>query len=331
MNVVFIIPTGVGAEIGGHAGDATPAARLISSVCDRIILHPNVVNAADINEMPTNALYVDGHMLDEFLAGNIGLQTVRANKVLVAVNPTFNEKVINAVSACRITLGVDAEIVVLKHPLTLRTLFDERGLATGIVKGTKKLIDQVKRLKFDALAIITEIETPLESALSYFDHHGVNPWGAVEAIACRPISRALRCPVAHAPIDTGQYDKLHIVCDPRIAAEFVSVAYLFCVVKGLHKAPHWTVEKTKGLWVNDIDLLVSPDMTFGIPHKLCIKHDIPILVVKENRTILPPTLGRCIKVENYMEAVGRIMCMSTGIDPRAVRRPITNTIIQKEK
>ena len=34
MNVVFIVPTGIGAEIGGHAGDANPAAKLIAAACE---------------------------------------------------------------------------------------------------------------------------------------------------------------------------------------------------------------------------------------------------------------------------------------------------------
>ena len=51
---VLIIPTGIGAEIGGHAGDGNPVAKLIASCCDKLITHPNVVNAADINEMPSN-------------------------------------------------------------------------------------------------------------------------------------------------------------------------------------------------------------------------------------------------------------------------------------
>ena len=32
FNAVFLVPTGIGAEIGGHAGDATPAARLNASI-----------------------------------------------------------------------------------------------------------------------------------------------------------------------------------------------------------------------------------------------------------------------------------------------------------
>lgn len=32
MNIVLIIPTGVGCEIGGHAGDANPVAKLMGGV-----------------------------------------------------------------------------------------------------------------------------------------------------------------------------------------------------------------------------------------------------------------------------------------------------------
>ena len=35
FNAVFMIPTGIGAEIGGHAGDATPVARLLGCACDK--------------------------------------------------------------------------------------------------------------------------------------------------------------------------------------------------------------------------------------------------------------------------------------------------------
>lgn len=55
FTAALMIPTGVGAEVGGHAGDAGPVARLLGQVCDEVVLHPNVVNASDINEMPSNA------------------------------------------------------------------------------------------------------------------------------------------------------------------------------------------------------------------------------------------------------------------------------------
>lgn len=36
------MPTGIGAAIGGYAGDALPVARAFSSVVDCLITHPNV-------------------------------------------------------------------------------------------------------------------------------------------------------------------------------------------------------------------------------------------------------------------------------------------------
>ena len=76
MNIVMIIPTGIGCKIGGHAGDATPAAKLLASVCDNLIIHPNVVNASDINEMPPNSWYTEGSILDEFLDGHVVMSPV---------------------------------------------------------------------------------------------------------------------------------------------------------------------------------------------------------------------------------------------------------------
>ncbi len=74
MNVALIVPTGIGCEIGGHAGDANPVAKLIGKCCDKLITHPNVVNASDINEMPENTLYVEGSILNRFLRGELYLQ-----------------------------------------------------------------------------------------------------------------------------------------------------------------------------------------------------------------------------------------------------------------
>ena len=86
MNVVMIVPTGIGCEIGGHCGDGNAPARLLGACCETLVLHPNVVNASDINEMPPNALYVEGNHLDRFLQGKLFLQKVKSNKVLVVVN-----------------------------------------------------------------------------------------------------------------------------------------------------------------------------------------------------------------------------------------------------
>ena len=137
FNIVLIIPTGLGAEIGGHAGDANPVAKLIASICDNLITHPNVVNASDINEMTENTLYVEGSILDRFLEGKIALKKVRSNKILVVGNSPVMNETINAVSAARVTIGLDAEIVELETPLRMIATKNGDGSASGEVSGYK--------------------------------------------------------------------------------------------------------------------------------------------------------------------------------------------------
>jgi hypothetical protein len=90
---VLIIPTGLGAAIGGNAGDGNPVAKLIAGCCDTLITHPNVVNASDINEMTENTWYVEGSMLDRFLRAEIRLRPPRAyNRILVVANPPVTDE-----------------------------------------------------------------------------------------------------------------------------------------------------------------------------------------------------------------------------------------------
>ena len=96
FNVVMLIPTGIGADLGGHAGDAGPVARLLAEVSDTLVLHPNVVNASDVNEMPPNSLYVEGSVVTRLLMGTAGLLPVRSNKVLVVIDEHSDKLFVNA-------------------------------------------------------------------------------------------------------------------------------------------------------------------------------------------------------------------------------------------
>lgn len=327
MNVVMIIPTGIGCKIGGHAGDATPAAKLLGACCDKLILHPNVVNASDINEMPLNALYVEGSMLDRFLEGTIQLKEVRQNKILVAVNIPIKPEIINAVSAARATIGADISIVELKTPLRMVGTFKD-GKATGEVFGWEELVEQVWQYEFDALAISSAIEIKDDVCLKYYKDGGVNPWGGVEAKASKLIASKLDIPVAHAPVEASSketQDKIYYdIVNPAMAAEAISNCYLHCVLKGLHRAPRIG----KGLSVEDIDVMVSPYGCWGRPHYACIEAGIPIIAVKENTTILNDSMpSEFILVENYIESAGFIMAMKAGISIESVRRPFHLTEI----
>lgn len=332
MNVVMIIPTGIGCEIGGHAGDANPAAKLIGSVCDTLILHPNVVNASDINEMPENSLYVEGSILDRFLQGKVELRKVLSNKILVVVNSPVRNETINAVSAARATIGVDASIVELKKPLQLIASMTERG-ASGDVFGWQELVEQVRKYDFDALAVSTPISCKKGTAFSYFRNGGINPWGAVEAKASKLIATAINKPTAHAPdpfdIDDEEGTEIYqIIVDPRMAAEAISNCYLQCVLKGLHRAPRIG----KGIGVRDVDCMITPVGCIGPPHKACLDAGIPIVAVRENVTCLNDHMPEeFILVDNYIEAAGLVAAMRVGISRESVRRPVSETKIIRDK
>lgn len=322
MNIVLIVPTGIGAKIGGHAGDANPVCKLMSSLSDTLITHPNVVNGSDINEMPDNVWYVEGSILDRFLAGEFSLKQPFQNRILLVANSPIKSDTINAVNAARVTVGANIEITELRNPLTMIGIFQD-GVASGMVNGWQDLVEQVSNEAFDALAIHTPIDVPREVALHYYRHGGVNPWGGVEAKASKLIANALNKPVAHAPLentpieDTELSGIINEVVDPRIAPEVISSCYLHCVLKGLNKAPRIS---SKGLSVDDIDVMVAPYGCFGSPHEACLKHGIPVIIVKENKTVYEyAPRPQFVIVENYWEAAGIIACMKSGITGDSVR------------
>lgn len=324
FNAVLIIPTGIGCEIGGHAGDANPVAKLLASVCDTLILHPNVVNASDINEMPENCLYVEGSILDRFLNGLLYLQPVKTyNRIILAVNTPVRNETINAVSAAKVTIGADIRIVELSHNFRMVAFFDN-GIATGKVTGWEELCNQVRGYfkYYHALAIASLVEVKKDVALDYLKSGGVNPWGGVEAMASKLIASNLKAvPVAHAPIETEDEEikDFNKIVDPRMAAEVISQCYLHCVFKGLHKAPR--VNFIEGISVRDVDCLITPVGCIGPPHEACLKANIPVIAVKENKTVLnDPMPAEFIIVENYWEAVGIMIAMKAGVHPASVRR-----------
>jgi len=316
MNTVFIIPTGIGCKIGGHAGDATPAFKLIASISDIAITHPNVVNASDINEMPDNTWYVEGSILDRFLEGKIYLEKPKNNRILLAVNKPIRPETINAVNAARHTIGCEIEIMEMIDLFEMDGYFNSDRSAGGEHYGVTSLIWQIKKhgYDFDALAIATPITVPKEMALHYFRNGGVNPWGGIEAIVSKKIANELNKPVAHAPIenDDPEIKFFNELVNPRIAAEVLSMAYIHCVFKGLHKAPRIS---DKGLYVSDIDILVTPWECFGRPHKACIRNGVEILGVKENTTCIDESLNEddAYWVDNYIEAAGWLQSYKKGI------------------
>jgi len=354
FNAVFLVPTGIGSEIGGHAGDATPAARVLAEACDRLITHPNVVNASDLNEMPENALYVEGSTITRMMMGTAALQRVRSNRVLVIIDDheieMFANDTLNAVSAARATYGLDCpKVVKLDPPLRMTAEFMKSGRAAGEVEGLDRIravLDE-NQGTYDAVAIASVIECDDDYHEEYFHCEGqmINPWGGVEAMLTHTVSMLYEIPAAHSPMleshKVADFD-LGIV-DPRLAAEAVSLTFVQCMLKGLQRSPRIVTDpdamrEAGMLTAADISCLIIPDKCVGLPILAALEQGITVIAVRENTNLmennlalLPWAEGQLHVVDNYWEAVGVMAAIKAGITPNSLRRPLGATRVEERK
>lgn len=353
FNAVMIVPTGIGAEIGGHAGDAAPAARLLASACDTFITHPNVVNASDINELPENGLYVEGSVISQLLMGTVGLEKVRSNRVMLVIDEHKDKRIaestINSVSAARASFGLDCpHVIKLDPPIKMRAEYSSSGSAVGRVEGLERLCEVLHRHRsqFDAVALASVIDVPNEFHLEYFQRQGemVNPWGGVEAMLTHAVTMLFGIPAAHSPMfESTEIANLDVgIVDPRMSAEAVSTCFLHCVLKGLHRSPRIVTDRMifshpGVLTAADVSCLVIPDKCVGLPTLAALEQGIPVIAVRENKNQMENELeelpfgpGKLFIVENYLEAVGVMTSLKAGVSVASVRRPLAETKVSCE-
>lgn len=353
FNALLIVPTGIGAEIGGHAGDAMPVTQLLAETCDTLVTHPNVVNASDINEMPGNCLYVEGSVISRLMMGTVGLEKVRANRVLVVIDKhqdeLFVNAAINSVSAARAAYGLQCpRVVQLEQSVRMKTVYSESGVAAGEIENLEYLCRVLQEYEddYDAVALASVIDVPKLYHEDYFSSGGdmVNPWGGVEAMLTHAVSSLFNVPSAHSPMlesrEIANAD--HGIVEPRLSAEAVSLTSLNCILKGLQRSPRIVTDEDAmrhpGIFsAADVSCLVIPDGCLGLPTIAALEQGIPVIAVKENKnlmqndlTALPWKPGQLIIVENYWEAAGVMNALKAGIAPESVRRPLayTETVVR---
>ena len=139
-----------------------------------------------------------------------------------------------------------------------------------------------------------------------------------------------------ASMDTG-------IVDPRMAAEAISLTFLQSILKGLQRSPKIVTDAdammdSGVLTASDIACLVIPDGCLGLPTLAALEQGVPVISVRENRTLmkndltsLPWKQGQLHIVDNYWEAAGVIAALKAGIDPKVVRRPISPTTVEHER
>ena len=354
FNAILLVPTGIGAEIGGHAGDATPVAQLLASVCDTLVTHPNVVNASDINEIPGNGLYVEGSVICRLLMGTAGLQPVRSNRVLVLMNShtdrLFYTMTVNSVNAARASYGLICPLVIeLTPPLVMISEYTSSSRAAGRVEDLEHVLELLDRHRgeYDAVAISSVITVPTSYHGDYFNSGGsmVNPWGGVESMLTHTISSIYDVPSAHSPMMESQevLDADTGIVDPRMAAEAISTTFLQSILKGLQKSPRIVTDRealrNPGVFTaSAVSCLVIPDGCLGLPTLAALEQGIPVIAVRENRNLmrnnltqLPWQQGQLHIVDNYWEAAGVMSALKAGIAPNSVRRPINPVTVENSR
>lgn len=290
----FIIPTGIGAGIGGYAGDASFWARELSKKY-RLIVNPNVVNAACFSGITENMLYVEGYSLDEFFRGNLCLSPSNNNKIGVIFDKDISQRVlnvhINTINAVKTVYGCN--IIgweVTDTPVGIDFYITENSTnSTGTVKNADTLLRAAEKLikqGAEAIAIVCKFKDDDDDE-DYSSGNGIDPVGGVEAIISHIISQEFKIPAAHSPAFENITISTDIV-NPKCAAEYITPTFLPCVLLGLSNAPK--LNQNKGLSINDLKFLTMPYNALGcVPVIECVKRGITVYAVKENKTALNVT------------------------------------------
>lgn len=339
--VLSIIPTGIGCDIGGYAADAAPATALLASCSDYLITNPNAVNASDFILLKDNVLYTEGFIIDSFSMGLVNLYIPYSNRVGLIIEKTSDrnlEVIFNLLNTVRAVHGVNIEhYMITEKPIGGCCVRNKSGSYVGGIENPDVLFKACESLLtkgVNAIAITSNIkDLPAEDYARHFEGKHPNPTGGAEAVISHLICKKYKVPAAHAPlINIKDLNLKSNIVDARGAGEFSSVSGLACVLAGLRKAPQ--ISKAGSYRIEDIvnfnNLLavVAPATALGgIPVMYADRHDIPVIAVKNNGTILDITqsklnLNNVIEVSNYLEAAGVIQALRKGIEISSVLRPL---------
>lgn len=290
---VFIVPTGIGASIGGYAGDASNYAREFSKL-GKLIVNPNVVNAGGFSGINENMLYVEGFALDEFFKNKLTLEESSNNRIGVVFDKSISQEVlnihINTINAVKTVYGINiSDYEVTEQEVGVDFYVDKSGISTGYVKNIKTLLNSAQNLVnkgCEAIGVVCLFKDDIDNE-SYENGVGVDPVGGVEAIISHYITKELNVPCAHSPAFEDYSISTKIV-NPKSASEYITPTFLPCILIGLSQAPK--IGQNNNVSIKNVDYLVVPANAVGcIPVFEAIKNNIEIYAIEENVTLLNVT------------------------------------------
>ena len=344
LPTLLVIPTGIGCELGGYAGDGLPAARLLAAASGCLITHPNVMNGASLYWSDSRIHYVEGSALDRFAAAAIGLRPVRRQRLGLLLDAGIEAELrwrhLQVAEGCRASLGLEiGPVVTTDEPLEVTLCQGASGASSGHLGRPELLLRAGQMLKAagaTAIAVVTRFpeDNCSEALAAYRQGSGVDALAGAEVVISHLLSRELGLPCAHAPtlsplpLDPG--------LDPRAAGEELGYTFLACVLVGLSRAPD-LVPLAPGLGplsaagadvlrIEDVGAVVAPAGALGGAAVLaCAERGIPVIAV-HNPCVLnvsAAALGlEVLAAESYAAAAGLLVALREGISPSALVRPL---------
>jgi hypothetical protein len=343
LPTLLVIPTGIGCALGGYAGDALPAARLLAAASGCLITHPNVMNGAALYWSDPRIHYVEGSALDRFARGAIGLRPVRRQRVGLLLDAGIEEELrwrhLQVAEGCRASLGLEiGPVVTTEAPLDVTLSQGASGASWGQLGRPEALLragQQLKAAGATAIAVVARFpdDSGSEALAAYRQGSGVDALAGAEAVISHLLSRELGLPCAHAPALSPL--PLDPALDPRAAGEELGYTFLACVLVGLSRAPD-LVPLVPGasagelLQIAEVGAVVAPAGALGGAAVLaCAERGIPVIAV-HNPCVLAVTaeaLGlEVLKAGSYAEAAGLVVALREGISPAALERPLARLV-----
>ncbi len=289
---VFIVPTGIGASIGGYAGDASVYAQKIAKDF-QLIVNPNVVNAACFSGITSNMLYTEGWTITQLFKKNISLIPSKHNKIGVIFDKSISQNIlnvhINTLNAVKTVYGIDmVGYEISEEEAGVEFFMTSNNISSGGVENPQTLLKAAKKMiakGAEALAVVCKFDEPPED--DYKIGNAPDIIGGVEAIISHYLTSELLMPVVHSPAFENITITTDIV-DSRAAAEYITPTFLPCLMLGLNNAPLiYEGINDNYLNLNDIASLIMPGNSLGASIVFdSLKNKIPVIAIGENRTVL---------------------------------------------
>lgn len=289
--IAISIPTGIGATIGGYAGDFGYLAREFSKHF-HVIINPNAVNGGILSAINYDMSYLEGYLFDEFLKGSINItpkMPYETNKIGIIFDSAIPKDIVNVhlntISALKMVQGI--ETIAIEHtskPVGIEIEI-KNGISVGKLNNSTVLLESAFKLikkGAQAIAVVCYFDEDSEDE-NYSSGSGIDPIGGIEAVISHLIAKEFKIPVAHAPAFCN-IDISTKIENPKVSSELISSTYLPCIMQGLSIAPRIGIHEK--ITNKDVEYLIVPNDSLGSSAVLSsIKNRTKIITVN-NKTVL---------------------------------------------